>query len=485
MVVRLIVSMTLGVFVTTFIIRSLSVEDYGIYTVLYSMIGYVSVIGSFGIPAVFQRFIPEAFQKKEYSLLKRLVLRGLVLRLLLSLATIGFILLLNDPIGRLFKIDNFLSYYSVFAWSIVLSLEATLLTKALHSLFLHKYSVIASTLQTVFRGTCVFVLLQMGWGIRGILWAEAVSWGMSTLLLLTFYYIKFARLHINYEATVLPLRRYFRYGVLSALNALGASVRDVSTDFFVIAAFLGPEAVALYAFAHRVLRLFLKCLPHVVLSEVIQPFFFAKYVETRSTQHLVDMFNLLLKLGAFSIFPLAAGIFVLGHEMIPIVFKPEYLPATPILWTLVTFVAINIFITPTNLVLRSIEKNEIILYSRVFSIYNLVMAIVVIQWHGVMGVVLVTCSANLATGLFLYYHARKLVGLSIDWRGVATIATNATGMALVVRPLQSFITGFTSLAFVASVGVASFLLFSWLNQAFRPEERRWINRVAPRPVFVF
>src|SRR5450631_3669026 len=73
MVARVGVSMTVGAFITAFIIRSLTVKDYGIYTLLYSLIGYISVISSFGIPYVFQRFIPEAFQQKEYSLLKSLI----------------------------------------------------------------------------------------------------------------------------------------------------------------------------------------------------------------------------------------------------------------------------------------------------------------------------------------------------------------------------------------------------------------------------
>ena len=243
--IRMVVAMTVGVIVTTFIIRSLSVEDYGTYTVLYALISYVGTFGSFGIPAVFQRYIPELYQKNEYALLKRLVFRGSVLRFLLSAATVVVVLLLHDPVGRLLNLDTFLDYFSIFALGIIFSLEATLLTRVLNSLFLHKYSVIASTFHTLFRGALIFILLQQGWGIRGVLWAEVVCWIAWTILLNVFYYLEFSRKHSAKGETKPPLLRYARYGVLSSFNEIGGTPLGVSTDFFIITAFLGPGAVAL------------------------------------------------------------------------------------------------------------------------------------------------------------------------------------------------------------------------------------------------
>ena len=485
MIARLGISLTVGALATTLIIRSLSVEDYGVYSVLYCLIGYASVIGGFGIPSVFQRFIPEALQKKQYSLLKKLIFRGLILRILLSGVVVAVVYLIHGPLGRLLKIEGFLDYFWIFSWGIIFSLEATLLTSVLHSLFLHKYSVIASTIYTVFRGVCVVGLLQLGCGIRGLLWAEVVAWVLWTFLLGLFYYIKFLRLHAKAPEVPLPLRRYTRYGAYSAFSKLGESALGVSTDFFVITAFLGPGAVAFYAFAHRVIRLFLGCMPHVVLINVIKPSFFTKYAETGSKQDLVVMFNLLVKLAAFCVFPLAAGIFVLGGKMIAIVFKPEYLGALPILWILTVSIVIGIFASPTGLVLLAVEKVQIGFYSKIFAIYNLAAELLVIQMYGVIGVVLVTCSAGVMKSLFIYYYARKYVGLRVDWRGLSIVAVNATlmaGLLLILRPLAM---GFLSLAVVAMVGGAGYLACSWANKAFNPQERGWVNGVAPRPMFVF
>ena len=480
MVVRLGISLTAGAFVTTFIIRTLSVKDYGVYNVLYCLIGYVSMIGSFGIPSVFGRFIPEALQKKEYSLLRALILRGLILRVLLSTAIVGIILLLHGPIGHLLKLDGFLDYFCIMAFGIVMSLEASLLTNVLHSLFLHKYSVIASTINTIFRGTCVFVLLKLGWGIPGVLWAEVASWTIWTFIQLFFYYLKFLRLHPDKaNKSALPLRRYFRYGSLAIFNKVGGTILGTSTDFFIITAFLGPGAVALYAFADRVIKIFGNFLPHVVLLDVITPSFMVKYSEKGNKQVLNDMFNLLVKVAAFSVFPFAAGMLLLGDKMILIIFKPDYLAAEPIIWILVGCLVVNIIVRPANLVLQALEKIEVNLYSKIFAVYNLIVELAVIQCFGVMGVALVTASASLMNGLFLYYFAKKYGSLSLDWRGLSVIAVNTVVMAAAIWPLRSFATGSASLALVAIGGIATYLLLSWVHKAFNSQESKLFTRCFP------
>lgn len=485
MIVRLGVSLMVGTFITTFVIRKLSVEEYGIYNILYSLIGYISVLGSFGIPEVFRRFIPEAFQKKDYSLLKQLVLRGLILRVLLSVLIVSIIFFLSGPIGHLLKLQDFLEYYVIFAFGIVIYLEASLLTNVLHSLFLHKYSVIASTIHTLFRGVCVFLLLKFGWGIRGVLVAEVVAWGLWAILQGFFYYVKFIRKYPTEGCPSLPLRRYLRYGGFSSLNELGSSILGVSTDFFIITAFLGPGAVALYAFADRVLRLLVNCMPHIILVDVIRPTFFVKYAENGDKKQLANMFNLLLKLEAFCVFPLVMGVFVLSDKIITFVFKPDYLPCQPILWILLISLVINIFATPSGLVLLCIERVDIGFYSKIFAFYNLIVEIFVIQIFGVVGVVVVTCSAVLMKNLFSFYFMKKYSGVAIQWIPLLLISCNSIVMSITIWFLRPLVSGLFSLVAMVIFGICIFLVCSFLNKVFDDQERKWLNKVLPKPIFCF
>jgi hypothetical protein len=87
--------------------------------------------------------------------------------------------------------------------------------------------------------------------------------------------------------------------------------------------------------------------------------------------------------------------------------------------------------------------------------------------------------------VFCYYFARKYAGLTLDWRGLRAITLNSAIMALVLWPMRPIAMGLFSLAMVAVTGVVIYLMASWVNKAFNIQEREWINRVAPMPLFVF
>lgn len=485
MVLRFLISVTLGVAVTTYIVRELTVEEFGIYSVLLAIIGYVGILSGLGIPAAIQRFVPEALQNAQFALLKKLVWRGLLLRMALSAIAVALLFIFHDAVGTLFKLDNFFSYLTLIALGIVFFLETQILTFVLSSVFLHKYLVIASTAYTIVRALIVFLVFYLDWGLPGLLISETIAWCIWCAFQYAAYHLKFARLHADDDNPPLPLRRYARYSLLSSLNDLGGSILGVSTDFLVISAYLGPAAVGLYAFADKVVKMIVKALPHIVLIDVIRPAFFSKYTKTGDTRLLGEMFNLLLKIGAFSVYPVAVGLIMVGDKLILYVFREDYLEALQMLWALAAFTAINIFFQPIGLVIKSIEKVEYALYSKIFAVYNLVAAILVVQPFGVMGVLLVSCSAASFKNLFLYHLMKKHVKFDLDWAGLGRIALNAGGMGLCVFFLRPYIDGLLSLLLVCAGGGLIYIALSYLNKAFSQRERDWFNSVLPKPLFVF
>jgi O-antigen/teichoic acid export membrane protein len=485
MALRFIISITLGIFVTTYIIRSLPVMDYGVYNILYSMIVYISVISSMGIPAVMQRYIPEAFQQKDYGLVKTIIIQGGLLRFFFSLVTIGIILLFNEPIGQLLKLDNFFSYFSIFSIGIIFYIESQVLNHVLNSLFLHKYNVISSTLYTLTRGLVIFIVFKSNSGVYGLIVAEVIAWAAWTAYQSYFYYKNFVLLHKTTPKSSIPVKRYFRYGGFSLFSDIGSTALGTSTDFLIITAFLGPEAVALYAFSDRLIKMLVRCLPHMVLKDVIRPVFFTKYSQNNDQKHLEGMFNMLLKIAAFGVLPLIVALIVLGEKIIAIVFKAEYLQSMPFLTALGIFTMLDIFFQPLGLTIKALEKVEYSFYSKIFAIYNIIGALVVVQYFGVMGVILVTCSAVLMKNMYLFYAIRLYVSLKIDWKGLATIGINTTVMAAGLLLLASYVNDLLSLMVVSIAGSLIYLLLSFVNKAFWPNERKILNNLLPKPIFVF
>ena len=471
--------------VTGFLVRQLSMQEYGIYNTLIAVMGYVSLLSSLGLLNIYQRYIPEFNYQKDYASVRTLVWKGGGVRTLLAAACIVLILVFSEQAGKLFKIEGYLNYFRLFAIGILFALECELLGLTLTSLFLHKYFVIAQIGYTWFRAGILYLALRHGANLERLLWCEIICYGVLAGLQFLFYYRQFDRLHRKKSKNPFPWKRIRRYGSFSYFNEMGEQILDVSTDFLVISSFLGPVQVAIYAFANQVMRLLSRWMPHMLIIDVITPTFFTRYAHKRSLSELSNMFQLFVKIIAFFFFPLCAGLFMLGDKFIIYFFDAKYLPSLQVLYAVAFFSMFNAFASPLGLLVQSVEKVEIHFYSKVFSIYNLVGDILVVKPFGILGVALVTGSAILFKNALTYLYIRKSVKVSLPLKGMLTMTVNSIIMGLFLFAVRGFIHNVVTFIGVAALSGLVYLAISSIHRSFQPFEREWFNRLMGKRWFVF
>jgi O-antigen/teichoic acid export membrane protein len=474
--------------VTIYIVQKLSVEEWGIYSILIASMHYIGLFSSLGLPSIFQRFLPEFHTKKFITKINKLVLKGSLYRTGLAALFIVIIIVFSDLSGRLFKIDNWLAYFQLFSLAILFCLEAELLNAAMISLFQHKYFVISNTIYVLFRGGLLYYLLYQGKALKGLLLGEVAMYGVFMVLLIYFYNTRFARKSREIDdksETDLPFKRLLKYGSFSYFNEMGVMILNVSTDYFIISAFLGPIAVGIYSFANKVNFLLSRLLPHSFLAEVIQPSFFTKYVNSGRKSSLEKMGNMLIKITAFFSLPLAVAIVILGDKVIIYLFDPKYMSSLHVLWIGAVFLTVRHFLTPLGLVLQSLEKVKYLFYSKIFAIYNLIFDIVAVQIWGIMGVAVVTCSAAFLQITYLYFACKKHTGIALSFKPLFAILGNSIPMAVIIYFLRDFITGKITFAIVVALGIIAYFVVSYLNKIFNKEERDAINAIIGKPLFRF
>ena len=439
----------LGFLILAFIIKNLSVEDYGIYQILISFLSVVGLLSSFGIQNIFTRYIPE-FQKLNQNWnIRRIVFSGMLIRLLISIIIIGIIHLFPVQIFTLFKISSTNNYFSLFSIFIILQLEFYLLRAVLTSLFLHQYLVYANIVFSLLRFGLVFIYLRFGWGLKGLILGEIISTLILVLICMGVYYYKYICNISNVKKTNLDFKRIFKYGIYNQLNEVGVHILSITTDIFIISAYLGPVAVGIYAFASRLVRLVTNILPHRMFEDLIKPSFFTKYAETKNDEELNKMFNLLMKIIAFTVIPTLGLLYILGDKIIVLLFDPEYLTSLPILRVIIIFFSLNALLVPIGLVLHAIEKVNIILYSKIFAVYNLVGDLLVIDSFGIIGVAIITSSAELFKHVFCFILAKKYVKLRLDRISIIKIVLNSIMPLFVVTFLSQYIVSIIGLIFTS------------------------------------
>jgi len=180
-------------------------------------------------------------------------------------------------------------------------------------------------------------------------------------------------------------------------------------------------------------------------------------------------FNFLMKIIAFIAFPTFVCLLMFSDKIILYLFDQKYLPALNVLNVFTTFMIINSFQFPLQLVVQAKEKVKITFISKIFSVYNLIGDILIINFMGIVGVGLVTCTARLFENIFIFIKIRKHVPLTIDFAPLLKIGINSLILTVCLILLS----------------IVIYLLISYINKSFLEEERNLINKMLPKPIFVF
>jgi len=478
------VTPVINIFITIYIVKKLSVVEYGIYNLLYALIGYLTLFTSMGLLNAFQRFIPEYYTREHYSKIKQLFNYSLLLRFILTVVSLILLLQFSDALNQLFKTKDLAEYIQLFSIGIVLFLEIQLVEVTLNSMLFNKYVMISYLLATLFRAGVTYWLLEMGMRLKGLFLAETAYFGLLLILQLGFYIIFFVSRHSSAK-TKLSFKRIIRYCGFSYLDEIGWTILDVKTDFFIISSFLGPGLVGIYAFANQLIESVSKIMPFKIIRPIIHSVFFSKYSQDDSADRLNRHFNFLTKIIAFISFPVFMGVFVYADKIITCLFDPKYLPARTIVWIFAGFMMIISFQFPLQLVVQALEKVEITFYSKIFSIYNLVGDLLVVNWLGILGVALITCSARLFQFVFVFYRIKKHIALQVEMNSLIKIFINSLVMVSGLYLLRNLVYNALTLILFSAAGAIFYLMISVVNKSFFSEERDIINKLLPRPIFVF
>jgi len=472
------------ILITAYVIRKLSVDHYGIYNIYLAIMAYIGLVSSTGLLNVFQRFIPEFNEKRQYANLKKLVVQGSLLRMVLTVIIIAVILCISGFFSKIFKLDGNFEYFKWFALGILFFLESQLIGLTLTSIFLHKYYVIIQVVYTAVRAFLIVVMIELGWNLQGLLLSEVIAFCFLLFLQILYLYQKFWKHTSNHSNIDFPKKRIMRYGGFSYFNEVGEQILDVSTDIFIISAYLNNIQVGLYAFANEIMRLLSKWMPHRLLMDVITPAFFAKYEKSKDRKDLELMFNILIKLIAFFFFPLVVGMLVLGESFIQVI-DPKYENAYVILCIVAVFSAINAFAYPLGLLVQAVEKVEIHLMSKVFSIYNLIGDLLVVKPYGIEGVAVVTGSAIAFKNIFTLIMIKRHIQFCVHWTSLLKTLFNASLMGFALLLFRSLIQGMVSFLVIAVCGAALYLGISCFLKIYSRHERDFLNKILKKQIIFF
>ena len=270
------------------------------------------------------------------------------------------------------------------------------------------------------RALCFVVPGALGWGVRGVLIGAAL-FATARLAATVFVLWREFRSELRVDAPV--LRRQLAYALPFAL-AVGIEVLHLNWHQYAVAARFDAAAFAVYAVG---------CLQIPVVDLIVTSAVNVMMVEMASARErgigeaLALWHDTIVRL-AFLIFPIAAFLLLMAHDIIVVLFTSAYAASVPIfMWWSLTILA---SVLAADSVLRVFAQTRYLVVQNV--VHLLIVATLAgafLNYFGLTGAVLVTLFATVLVKTMAVVRISRLMSVrlsqALPWRRLATAAACA------------------------------------------------------------
>ena len=362
---------------SVYIIRYLSVEDFGAYNLIGSIITFSTYLTSLGLESALGRFIPEFLAKRQYKKINRILLLTLLFRISALFIFTGLLVIYRYSIFNFLNLPSVLmSWLGVIILIILIQRTDSLFGDQFLASFMEHYlSRLNQIGVTVLRFVLFLFVVFYNWGLGGLILSILIVQSLSFshyLYLATRKYMQNVKKYSIEDTFRLENRRISRFAFYSFLSVSTGVFKNIMIDNFVISHYLGAKMVGLYSFAAVMTGIVRQINPIGILKGVFNPLFTRKYYSnSKDPEILLFSFEFFNKLYFFITIPALMGMGILSKEIIIYLFNPEYLNTLLIIYVLLGCYSIGLLSYTFDAIINTLEKNELFFYSGIFSIYNL------------------------------------------------------------------------------------------------------------------
>lgn len=405
-----------GVNVLTSIIfaRLLLPDKYGIYSLVFTFAGLMSIFMNWGADKATLILLSEVYEKKDKGEIKKIL--TYFIKISTIIAFIGLIGVIISPLLSFYFYGNY--YIGELARLIILAgifgMFFELILIIVQVLRRIKDYVVLDNLKNLLR-VALGISLIFSLGVFGAILGYLIAFFISFIIAIIFYYYlaslydllpRFKEIIFNWKEV--PIKKYFNFGFLIAVNENISNLYGILPVFF-LSLFFKSADVGYFNIAMKYVTL-----PLLLISPV------AQLLSVRFPQMKVGNMKLLkynfLKVSLTSgliAFCLTIPILIMGPFLIKLFYGADYLNSIQLIYYLAPFTIICGFSVGLGPIYRSLNKLSVaIIINSLVIILGIFPAYYLIKLKGVIGICMVsvgwlTISCSLLF-VYLIFYFKKL-----------------------------------------------------------------------------
>jgi O-antigen/teichoic acid export membrane protein len=450
----------IGFFMLAVIARRLGPQDVGSYSFAISLMGYFAIPANFGVTALATRDLARDPGRVKPLLGEIIALQG-------ALCVVPYVLLV--ALAPVLAADE-TSEELIPIVGLTFAIEAASLGFVLYGFQRFGIMALARAAGAVAFAVLAFLFVHEG-DTTPLAWIHLA--GVLATSVVTAVAVLRLSGRPELRAGVRDLARRFRAGIPLGVAAVMISIY-YTIDSLLLGYLRSTEEVGQYAVAYRI--------PLAILAfaalwgSVLFPHFSA--LAERSRGEVREQIGYFASLALVVSFPMLAGALVVGEQMIPGLFGPEFERAgTPFIVLMFAAALVPFSINwGTSLVALGDERHQAIAVT-LGAVVNLVANLAVIPEYGMTGAAVTTVAAEVVVFAYLIWRIAVLVGHPpLD---LARIARAAAATAVMVLVLVLLVPADWTAGSKVAIGVAAFLACALPLRTVHPEEVRALFRRQP------
>ncbi len=377
--------------------RYMEQSQYAVYISLQALILLIGLISSAGFQAVLNRYVPELRATGNNLAMYRLMLTGIVMRILVLVLVMAIAMIFKDAISGWL---NFSEWVWILPWYFfvgVARLSVLSMSQSMESLFWQKdaqYSLAAGSLIRFF-----LVLLFIYFGeidLVSVVIIEAIAESMALLIISFRYFRKWKTDEHRSEGSHAwwgeNKKRVIKFGFLNYLVGQSTLLYGSAPNRILLASYMPSASLAQFGFADGFANLSRRIIPTRLLIGFIRPIFMARYSTNNDFEQLNGMSNFVFRINLMILLLPIAILFVVGEPLFSWLTAGKYGEAAYLLagfFILIIFEGLYLLL---ELLTQAIEKNQVIIVGNVIKSLSLFLAIPFIEVLGVWSLI----AANIA-----------------------------------------------------------------------------------------
>ncbi len=482
-IVAFVVTITVTFLLVPVMLFYLGPVGFGVWAIARVFVSYAS-LSDFGLSSTITKFVAELEPRREFERLARVLQSAFILYTLISVLLLALVWLFDSVLIAAFFADSgefaadvrfiLLGSMVVFAFSLV----GTVFSAAINGLQKMQITNSITIVYWLFNGMLMYGALVMGFGLRGIVYANAIATVVSVGLLAFVFFRLFSNLPLtSFRLHPRDIRESLRFSKDIFVIAIANSVH-LHYDKLLLSSFVSLNSVSNYEVASRVIQAMRQIV--VLLLNPILPVASELHAQQRDDS-VTKLYYRSLKYLVFFCIPFFSCVGFFADSLITLWLGPHQEVAIITLQLLLVANALNLLTGPAYFISIGVGKARFGMYSSAVGLLlNGILSFLLLRNFGYTGLLVGTSAAlSIEALLFLRMIHREL---KVEWYAVLRLFPQpllamALGIALglgagtIVNPL------FAKIAVMVLVSLGVYLTFMLKPGYFDARDREYLREI--------